>query len=252
MMKWLRKIINFFIPSYLHNDSKTVRYAFSILFVIAAIVGIATVIGSEQSSIEIVVDQKKVAQGDPFSIAVYAVATTPVNAVSLEILVPSQSIEVLGIDRGESVITLWTSDPRVEGDSVLLEGGTYRKGFVGRHLIATIQARAKETGETTILTKQANLLAGDGRGTTVSTNITRSGAQDLVVYEATPQELRGEVALAVVVDTDGDGVVTITDVTNFMMEWTKQNNRYDFNNDGTMSFKDFSILLANLFRANNE
>ncbi len=248
---WFKKIKHAFLPTYFFNNSTTVRYAFSILFLVAAIVGMATVIGSEQSSIEIVVDQKKVVQGDPFSIAVYAVATTPVNAVSLEILVPSQSIEVLGIDKGESVITLWTTDPRVEGDSVILEGGTYRKGFVGRHLIATIRARAKETGETTILTKQANLLAGDGRGTTVSTNVTRSGSQDLVVYEVAPQALRGEVALAVVVDTDGDGVVTLTDVTNFMMEWTKQNNRYDFNNDGAMSFKDFSILLANLFRADN-
>jgi hypothetical protein len=146
------------------------------------------------------------------------------------------------------VITLWTSDPRVENGSIILEGGTYRKGFVGKHLIATINAKARTTGEVVITTKEANLLAGDGRGTKIDAKVGEDSVVRVQIAESNGT-LEGEAVVLLVSDVNADGKVSLEDISIFMVEWVKQNNRYDFNNDGSMTFKDFSILLANYFKS---
>lgn len=228
--------------------NRTVRYMFSIAFLIAIILSVASVVGSSKSVIMLETKQKQHAPGEAFSIDIYAVATTPVNAVSLSIAYPEDKIEILGIDRGESVITLWTSDPRVENGAVILEGGTYRKGFVGKHLIATINAKARSTGEVVITTKEANLLAGDGKGTKIDAKVGEDSVVRVQIAEL-DGTLEGEAVVLLVSDVNADGKVSLEDISIFMVEWVKQNNRYDFNNDGSMTFKDFSILLSNYFRS---
>lgn len=220
------------------------------LFLLAIVLGVASVIGSEQSTIILETKAVTVAKADVFEIQVYAVATTPVNAVSLKIDFPSNTVEVLGIDKGESVLTLWTTEPKVDGNTVVLEGGTYRKGFIGKHLIATINVKATAAGQATFVTKEANLLAGDGRGSTVKTDTKSSGVRTLTIKDDTDNaELRGEVALVIITDVTGDGAVDFADITHFMTEWVARTATYDFNGDGAMSFRDFSILLAAYFKS---
>jgi hypothetical protein len=226
----------------------TVRYMFSLAFLLLIVMSVAAVVGSSKSAIVLETNQKQHTPGESFSINVYAVATTPVNAVSLSIGYPEDKIEILGIDRGESVITLWTSDSRVENGAVILEGGTYRKGFVGKHLIATINAKARSAGEVVITTKEANLLAGDGRGTKIDAKVGEDSVARVQIAESNGT-LEGEAVVLLVSDVNSDGKVTLEDISIFMVEWVKQNNRYDFNNDGSMTFKDFSILLSNYFRS---
>jgi hypothetical protein len=249
MKSWLRRVFRYLIPTAFLSHSPTVRYAFSFLFLIAIVVGFASVIGSSQAEIILESSTKTVAQGETFTVNVYALATTPVNAVSLRINFPSESTEILGIDRGESVITLWTSDPRVENGVVILEGGTYRRGFVGKHLIATINVKAKEQGQATFVTETASLLAGDGRGSEVNTNIAKQGKTTLAIGSKDDDTFTGEATVLLLTDVNGDGTVSFDDIGLFMIEWTKQNNRYDFNNDGSMNFRDFSIILATYFRS---
>jgi hypothetical protein len=57
----------------------------------------------------------------------------------------------------------------------------------------------------------------------------------------------GEAAIAILTDTNGDGKVDVSDITLFMSAWLTQNRVYDFNKDGRMTFRDFSILLADAF-----
>lgn len=228
--------------------NRTVRYMFSLAFLLLIVMSVASVVGSSKTAIVLETSQKQHTPGEAFSINVYAVATTPVNAVSLSIGYPEDKIEILGIDRGESVITLWTSDPRVENGAVILEGGTYRKGFVGKHLIATINAKARSTGEVVITTKEANLLAGDGRGTKIDAKVGEDSVVRVQIAESNGT-LEGEAVVLLVSDVNSDGKVSLEDISIFMVEWVKQNNRYDFNNDGSMTFKDFSILLSNYFRS---
>jgi hypothetical protein len=249
MKSWLSRVLRYIVPSAFPRRSATVRYAFSILLFIAITLGVASVIGSAQAEIVLETSGKAVAKGETFTINVYAVATTPVNAVSLRINFPTETTEILGIDRGESVITLWTSDPRVEDGVVILEGGTYRRGFVGKHLIATINVKAKELGQASFVTEAASLLAGDGRGTEISTNISDQGKTTLAIRAEGDDTIVAEATVLLLTDVNGDGTVALDDIGLFMIEWTKQNNRYDFNNDGAMNFRDFSIILANYFRS---
>ncbi len=249
MKSWLSRVLRHLVPSAFPRRSTTVRYAFSTLLLIAVVLSVASVIGSSQAEIVLETAGKTVEKGETFSINVYAVATTPVNAVSLRINFPTETTEILGIDRGESVITLWTSDPRVENGAVILEGGTYRRGFVGKHLIATINVKAKELGQATFVTETASLLAGDGQGTEINTNISKQGRTTLAIGSTGDDALIGEATILLLTDVNGDGRVAFDDISIFMVEWAKQNNRYDFNNDGAMTFRDFSILLSNYFRS---
>jgi hypothetical protein len=49
-------------------------------------------------------------------------------------------------------------------------------------------------------------------------------------------------------DVTGDGTVSLADMSAFLVAWTTKNKLYDFNNDGAMTFADFSILLTTLTR----
>ncbi len=250
MKEWISRIITNLAPSWFLVRTSTVRYAFSLLFLLSIVFGLASVISSKQSEIVLETSSREVEKGENFTISVYAVANTPVNAVSLHINFPTETTEVLGIDKGQSVITLWTSDPRIENGVVILEGGTYRKGFIGKHLIATINARAKEAGQASFVTKTASLLAGDGRGTELSTDISSAGKTTLKIGSSESDSLTGEATLVLITDINNDGAVTIDDIGTFMGEWVRQNNRYDFNDDGSMNFRDFSIILASYFKSN--
>ncbi len=100
------------------------------------------------------------------------------------------------------------------------------------------------------MTETASLLAGDGRGTELSTNINTQGKITLAIAAEGSDSIAGEATILLLTDIDGDGAVTLSDISSFMVEWFKQNNRYDFDSDGMMNFKDFSIILANYFRSN--
>lgn len=248
-MNFLRTCLRLVFPTFSLRNSRTVQYAFSFLFLFAAVIGMATLSTSSSSSVHLVVNQTSVEVGNVFSIDVFVTARTPVNTVDLSVDIPSTYLEVLGIDRGESVLTLWTEDPRVVAGAVVLRGGTFKKGFIGEHKIATINVRAKLPGTAEFITSNAKLLAGDGKGTNVSVDITNATNKTRIYAmgekPATTEVPDTEVATVTIVG--GDGVVTLTDISSFMANWAKPNILYDFNNDGVMTLGDFSILLAAYF-----
>jgi hypothetical protein len=249
-MKFLKRFLATVFPtSQLHN-SRTVRYAFSFsfLFLFATVLGMAAVTTKSGSSVRIITDQSFVEQGSVFSVDVFVYASQPVNAVDLAISFPADQVDILGIDRGESVLTLWTEDPHVEGSAVVLRGGTYKKGFVGEHKIATINARAKTTGQAKFIAGSVKLLAGDGLGSNVEADTSSVAETAIVPVGGVPAaSLKANGTVVVVTDVDGDGGVTLRDISSFMASWTGNGSKYDFNNDGAMTFKDFSIILADYF-----
>ena len=245
-MKLTRRIINSIFPTSQLRNSVTVRYAFSFLFLFAAIVGMAAVASKDSSYIRIASSAAAVDQGDQFSVDVFVYANTPVNAVDISIAFPPSQVEVLGIDKGQSVITLWTEEPHIEGDLVVMRGGTYKKGFVGEHKIATINVKAKSAGKAEFLTSAVKLLAGDGKGSDVKADVSRGTVLTSITPAGTgaANELKASVSAIFVTDIDGDGAVSIRDISSFMASWANKDTQYDFNNDGAMTFKDFSIILA--------
>lgn len=240
-----RSLWKFLVPEYFHAHYDTVRYAFPVVFIAALFAGLAALVTGDQSQVLITTDTKTVARDQQFFITVDVAAHTPINAIDLQIAYPQDKIAVEGIDTGRSVITLWAEDPYAKAGTIYLRGGTFYKGFIGEHEIARIRVRALEAGQAQLFVRTSQLVAGDGNGTQVPSDQTQNGVQILVIGDT--GSITGKAALALVTDTNGDGEIDFTDITEFMSAWLSQNRIYDFNNDGLMTFEDFSILLADSF-----
>ena len=249
----IQKVIQNFFAPYRPNKSRTVRFAFPLLFAVSALLGAAVIDSENQSYIHIEISDSTVKEGEVFSIDVYVSAHTPINAVDLAVDFPKDQVEVTGIDVGQSVITIWTVEPYVEDNTVILKGGTFRKGFKGDHLIATVKARAKTSGLATFEVSEILLLAGDGSGSEVE--VSSSGEETTQLYIANEDGTfstggvgaAGQVSVRIITDIDGDGSVTLGDVSRFMVAWSSKTTIFDFNGDSRMTFRDFGILLADVF-----
>lgn len=214
------------------------------------LLGASVITSKESSYIKLTADKSVVQAGDRIALDVYAYAHVPVNAVDITLRFEADAVEVIGVDRGQSVLTIWTEDPVIQSDKVILRGGTFKKGFLGEHKVATINLRAKQSGQSEFIASNVTLLAGDGRGTPVTVSESNNSSLSLMIYDenASPEDIGVDVSVAIVTDIDGDGKVSLKDVSSFMGAWTSKNRLYDFNGDGKMSFRDFSIILADVFR----
>ena len=93
------------------------------------------------------------------------------------------------------------------------------------------------------------LLAGDGQGTPVSVSETSDSKLSLYVYDENedPEDIGVAVEVNLLTDLDGDGKVSLRDISAFMSAWASKSENFDFNRDGRMTFSDFSIILASFF-----
>lgn len=229
------------------NQSRTVRYAFPVMIISAVILSIASVISSTESSVTITTPSKTLVKDEEFYITVTAKTHVAVNAVDIQITYPESALKIEGIDTGTSVITLWTEEPYAKDGLIYLRGGTFRKGFIGEHTIARIKARAIGNGDAKILIKDLQLVAGDGSGTPVKTSQSKENNEIQLAVTTDDSEIKAKAEIKVATDTDGDGDVDLTDISVFMGAWFNGDKIYDFNGDGRMTFRDFSIILAKSF-----
>ncbi len=254
-MKYVQHILYYISSCFRPNKSATVRFAFPLVFAIAAFLGAAAIVPDTKSFIHLESSVASVKSGETFQIGIYVSAHVPVNAVNISLEFPKEQIKVVSIDKGQSVLTLWTEEPHVEGNKVSLTGGTFRRGFVGDHLIATINAKAIQTGLAKFSVDTVDLLAGDGSGSKVTVTKTDKESATLVISSADGTALtstdavgiKGEASVVIVTDIDGDGKVTLADISRFMSAWASKNATFDFNGDGVMSFRDFGIILSDSF-----
>ncbi len=246
-MKQVVRFLSYFAPTYFLRDSRTVHYAFSFIFILAAILGMASLTPQAGSYVILSAAQTSVETGSVVPIDVYVYAHTPVNAVDISVSIPQEQVTIIGIDKGQTVLTLWTEEPSYANGVVTLRGGTFKKGFVGKHKIATIQAKTLKPGSVEFLAKEATLLAGDGTGSEVD----MSSGQSIImaIHEPGAESVEAHAVMVLASDIDHDGVITMKDVQAFMVEWWRKDRVLDFNADGRMSIHDFSILLANYFTA---
>lgn len=238
----------------------TVRHMFPLVALALGVLGASVFSANGTSYVTLKATPSYVKAGGTVSISVDAVAATAVNAIDIQVAYPTDTLKIKGIDTGESVITLWTEDPKVVGNKVTFRGGVYRKGFIGEHHIATIEAEALKDGSAEILVKDSTFLAGDGTGDEV--RVSENGADHTIVTVggSGPQsvtmapngssggdKLSGSVSLEVVTDIDGDGSVDFGDIQAFMSAWRNGSKSFDFNGDGFMTFRDFAIILSDSF-----
>lgn len=245
MNRIIQKFLHYFFYRY-KNNSKTVRYAFPLLFTAVSLIGAALILPTDASYIRLESSTEYIEEGQNFNIDVYAGAHIPINAVSIELTFPAHQMKVFSIDTGESVITLWTEEPTVDGNKVVFSGGTYRRGFLGEHLIGTVNFTALSTGKAEFTTTGVEMYAGDGSGSTVS--VADSGGETLVVLvDSEDGTITGSAEVVVFTDINGDGEVNMFDIVAFMSAWRNRQILYDFNRDNRMNFVDFAIILADSF-----
>ena len=230
--------------SYKHTRARTVKYTFSIATVAVFSLMAAVLLTNDTSYIRLDTPTESVSAGERFAVDVYAGAQTSVNAIDVAVRFPAALVEVAGIDTGESVISIWTEDPYVKNNAVILQGGTFRRGFVGEHLIARINLIAKVDGTAEFSVEDTTFLAGDGSGSEVE-NIAETPV--LVVNVGEEGVLAGDIELTFLTDIDGDGDVSINDIQTFIGAWQERRWVYDFNADRKMNFTDFAIILADSF-----
>jgi len=222
------------------------------MVLVGAVLGAAVLTSDTTSDIFIESSKDAVRAGEPFSIDILVDAHAPVNAIDIKVALPSEYVEVVGINTGESVITLWTEEPYIENGTAYFRGGTFRKGFVGQHKIASINLVANESGLAEFTVSEVLLLAGDGSGSEISLSDS-STSKDIYIaladgtFPEGARTLEGEVSLMIVTDIDGDGDVSLRDISRFMAAWRDQNTVYDFSGDGKMTFRDFAIILSDSF-----
>lgn len=233
-----------------HKSSfKTVRFLFPALITSIAVLTASIISSTDASYVKLVTSKNSIETGGRAAVHVYVVAKTPVNAVDITLKFDFDMFEVIGVDRGQSVITLWTQDPIIEKGKVTLRGGTYQKGFIGEHKIATVNLKPKVTGSANLSVTDVMLLAGDGTGAEVTVTETNDSTIGLYVYDQNldPDKISINVEINILSDLDGDGKVTLKDISIFMSDWRTKDKIHDLNGDGKMTFRDFSILLANFF-----
>lgn len=248
-MKYLKVIFERMSYLRVKREGKTIKHMFPLVLGLLAFLGAAAVT-SESSYIKLVPSTTMVLEGERFSIDVYANAHVPVNALDLTIEYLPESVKVLSVDKGQSVLTIWTKEPAINERTITFSGGTFRRGFIGEHLVATIKVEAKYTGNTEFLVRSAELLAGDGKGTPVKVSGTGDASKKtFVIYDQNedPAKITANLGLQITADIDGDGEVSLRDVSAFMASWHTKDTTYDFNSDGRMNFVDFSIILAKSF-----
>lgn len=229
--------------------SYTVKYMFPALLGSVLLLSANSITSIDQSYVYLSSDIRTVEVGELVSVEVGVSAHTPINAVDITIDYPADMVEVFSIDRGQSVLTLWTEDPVVTTDSVRFAGGTFRRGFVGDHEIATVKFRAQKTGQYRITTGAVTFVAGDGSGDEVAADTNPANSTSLFNFDenTSEEQIRVAIAQGVTTDLNQDGRVTLQDISAFMGAWNTQTQVYDFDRDGRMTFRDFSIILADFF-----
>jgi hypothetical protein len=244
MWLWLKRVL--FPTYYLTKERRTVRFAFPIVALTALFAGLAAVTTQDATYISITTSQTSVREGDVIYFDVNVFAHTPVNAVDIVVDYPEGQMKVEGIDTGTSVITLWTEDPYAKDGKVHLRGGVFQRGFLGEHTIARIRARATASGLAYVNVDRASIIAGDGKGTEIQVEKVADN-QTRIYVESKDGSLTGKASINLVTDLDGDGSVDLADISAFMGAWFSKAKTFDFNGDGRMTFRDFSILLADAF-----
>jgi hypothetical protein len=193
--------------------------------------------------------------GGTFAVNVVVDSSVPVNVFSGELTFNSAILVVDSIDYNTSIADLWTETPWYSnGDGIIMfAGGTTKAGgFVGTGNLVTVTFRAVAEGEGALAVHQARILKHDGLGTDVSIREVVE-AVFVVESEVEPQDNLvvndvKEGAVQVVTtrpstDLNGDGKQTMADLSIFLLHFTNNNPRSDFNLDGDVDAKDWSILL---------
>lgn len=123
--------------------------------------------------------------------------------------------------------------------------------FLGEGTLLTVTFKTKQLGEASIKMNEAKILKHDGLGTeaplegpidSLFTVLDQSSQTTILLDTSLPGPVISILPELPHTDLNGDGEQTIADVSIFMSHLVTQDNRSDFNQDGSVDLKDLSIL----------
>lgn len=181
----------------------------------------------------------------------------PVNAFTGKIVFNQNVLAVEKIDYNTSIADLWAQEPwfnKGDGSLIFTGGTTKRGGFTGTGSLITITFRAMAPGDAQLSLLEARILQHDGLGTdaplsapidtvfiivppALSTITPRDTAINLAVQTKQPSP-----------DLNEDGIITIRDLSIFMMYLATSDIRGDVSHDSRVTMTDASIMLEAISR----
>ncbi len=114
-------------------------------------------------------------KGENFVVSVIASSDTSVNAFFSIISFPTNTLEVISINKSDSIVNLWTQNPSYSnaGDTgnIIFEGVVLNPGFIGSGgKIITITFRVKKEGLADLTFSKYAILENNGLGTNAIAN----------------------------------------------------------------------------------
>lgn len=193
------------------------------------------------------------ATGATTSLDIKINADTPINALGATLTVPPEYLEIVGISKAKSFLSLWTEETSISEDTgeIHFSGGTVeRGGFIGVGTVLTITVRAKKSGSATIRFSNTELFAHDGTGGAVPNE---ARELTLLIIDRAPLasgeqsiEIGGQAEKSNA-DFNEDGSISLADMSILAIHLMQPYNpRYDLDKSGTLGLADLSILLSQL------
>lgn len=175
--------------------------------------------------------------GDTVNVSLLVNTTNQsINAVAGTITFPKDKLEMASTSKSNSIISLWVQEPSLNDTSstITFSGIVPSPGFTGQSgQIINVSFKVKGSGAATIDVKDAQVLANDGLGTNILTEVVPS---NLTLVSPVSQKI---------VDINGDGKVDLSDVSVLISHWgIQKDSRFDLNGDSRVDIKDLSILVS--------
>jgi hypothetical protein len=194
---------------------------------------------SSGASLFVFSQKNSYAAGHIFSVDIVLSTKDPVNVVDMTLVYPPDMLEVIDVNRQDSLLSLWIQDPehKASPGTMHFSGGVaHRLGFAGEGKLATVLFRSKKEGVARVDIVGAQVLASDGMGTDIL-GVARGG-----VYIFTEDG-------GVEFDLDGNGVVNMKDLALFVEYWGNEYDiQYDFNRNDKIDLNDLTLLVLVLVR----
>jgi hypothetical protein len=127
--------------------------------------------------------------GNTFSVSVKVnTQGTPINAAEATITFSPSELEVVSLSKAGSIFSLWPQEPNFSNQSGKIEfaGGSLQAFSGSSGTILTITFRAKKEATAKVNFISASVLAADGKGTNVLSEM-RGGVYTLKAKETLPQ-----------------------------------------------------------------
>lgn len=108
--------------------------------------------------------------GDRVRLKVIVNSSTPINAVSANIKIPTSVFSIESVTKESSILNFWVTEPSFSNanGAVVFEGVSLGGNAGGSADIVTLNLRATQPGSGTVSIGSAQILANDGQGTNIT------------------------------------------------------------------------------------